>query len=29
MVISPEEVRSVSLGALGVVYKIAGGDTGG
>ena len=28
-VIAPEEGRSVSLGALGVVYKIAGGDTGG
>lgn len=28
-VIAPEEGRSVSLGALGVAYKIAGGDTGG
>ena len=29
MVVTPEEGRSVSLGALGVVYKIAGTDTGG
>jgi mannose-6-phosphate isomerase-like protein (cupin superfamily) len=29
MVVAPEEGRSVSLGALGVVYKIAARDTGG
>jgi mannose-6-phosphate isomerase-like protein (cupin superfamily) len=28
-VITPEEDHSVSLGALGVVYKISGSDTGG
>jgi mannose-6-phosphate isomerase-like protein (cupin superfamily) len=28
-VVAPEDGRSVWLGALGVVYKLTGGDTGG